>query len=83
MQTISPELKVKLDSTKHSFKYPGVQARVNISDSLLKSQRDFNDKKTMENIPKELKGRVEKTIKEIELKHQQRSIEFKEKLNQK
>jgi len=83
MQTMSPELKMKLDSTKHALEQVDHLKKDNVAEINGESKNVADYKEKIGSIPKELKDKVEKTIKEIEQKHQQRAIEFKQKLNQK
>jgi hypothetical protein len=83
MQTLSSEMKMKLDSTRHALKPVDSMKKNEVAENSGASKIEVDLKEKTGLIPKELKDKVEKTIKEIELKHQQRSIEFKEKMNKK
>jgi hypothetical protein len=83
MRTLSPEMKMKLDSTRQALKQVDNLKNNNVAEIPGESKKEADYKEKIGNIPKELKDKVEKTIKEIELKHQQRAVEFKERVNQK
>lgn len=83
MQSLSPDMRMKLDSTKHALKSQDSLKRKSINEIHGTSKQLPECKNIAASIPEELKDKVDKTIKEIELNHQQRAIEFKEKMNKK
>jgi ATP/maltotriose-dependent transcriptional regulator MalT len=82
LQTLSPQLKARLDSTHQKRTVENFK-----SDSLtIQKRRDASvttPKTDLKALPDDVRARVEKNIAKLTQQHQQRVIEFKEKIPQK